>query len=91
MVQKRELRDELKEFAKEGNMKGICRRLVKAYDEKKLENKHVLFGLLQSVAANFHVKGNTGKRYQAPLQQFYESLMIMAGPQVAMFVAMNLE
>ena len=63
IVRKRELKEELKEFAKEGNMKAICKRLTKAYDEKKLENKHVLFGLLQSVAKNFHIKGNTGKRY----------------------------
>ena len=91
IVRKRELKEELKEFAKEDNMKAICKRLTKAYDEKKLENKHVLLGLLQSVAKNFHIKGNTGKRYPAPLRKFYESLLIMGGPKIAMFVALNLE
>ena len=83
IVRKRELKEELKEFAKEGNMKAICNRLTKAYDEKKLENKHLLFGLLQSVAKNFHIKGNTGMRYPAPLRKFYESLLIMGGPKIA--------
>ena len=91
IVRKRELKEELKEFAKEGNMKAICKRLTKAYDGKKLENKHVFFGLLQSVTKNFHIKGNTGKRYPAPLRKFYESLLIMGGSKIAMFVALNLE
>ncbi len=88
---KRELHEDIKEFAKEGNMRGICNRLVKAQVERKLENKYVLLGLMQSVSKNFHVKGNKGKRYEKSLKKFYESLMIMGGPRIAMFVSMNLE
>ena len=90
-VKVRDLKERLWEFAKEGDMRAICKGLVHAHEEGKLENKDVLLSLLSSTAKNFHVRGNKGKRYEAPLKNFFEVLMIYGGPRIASFVSVNLE
>ena len=39
-------------------MKAICKGLVDAYEEGKVENKDVVLVLLSSTAKNFHAIGN---------------------------------
>ena len=82
------LKDQLVEFARRGSIKAVSYQLQKAADMGMLEDKAVLKGLLEAVGRNLHVE-KKGKRYPAPLQTFFEVILMWGGPRLANFVAMN--
>ena len=90
-LRSRTLKDKLTEHSKRGDMRAICNKLVKAQSKGILSEKCVLLDTIESVANNFHVAGPSGKRYKSSCRKFYESLLIMGGPKLANFVAINLE
>ena len=68
-------------------MRAITYKLVKASNEGLLKDKSVLSALFQTVSNNLH---REGKRYSKSLHDFYEALLILCGPKLAIFVATNI-
>ena len=70
-------------------MKAVTYKLVNAANKGLLKDELVLKDLVCTVADNIHRKG-TGKRYSKSLHDFYEAILIIGGPKLATFVAMNI-
>ena len=70
-------------------MKAIAYQLQRAADEGKLESKHVLCSLLESISRNLNVEKH-GKRYTAPMQSFFEVILLWGGPWLANFVSLHI-
>ena len=86
----RDLKDKLREFSKRGDMKAVTNNLIKAQEKGLLNDHKVLFDTIESVARNFHVRGPKGNRYKSSTRHFFESLLILGGPRIANFVAINM-
>ncbi|XP_072023023.1 uncharacterized protein [Amphiura filiformis] len=85
----RTYKERVVEFSRRGSMKAICHQLQKADAEGKLKDKSVLNGLLEAIGRNLHVE-KKGKRYPAPLQTFFEVILMWGGPRLANFVSLNI-
>ena len=72
-------------------MKAITHNFIKAQDKGMFKDKTTLLETLESIAKNFHVKGPTGRRFQTSTKNFYEALLILGGPRIANFVAINMK
>ena len=83
------LRDKLREYSRRGSVKAVCFKLQKAADLGLLDDKTTLKAMLETVSRNLHVKTN-GKRYQPSFKLFLEVLLMLGGPRIATFVAINL-
>ena len=70
-------------------MQAVSYQLQKASDLGMLKDRSVLCGLLEAVGRNLHVK-KRGKRYPAPVQTFFEVILMWGGPQLANFIAINI-
>ena len=83
------LRDKLRESSRRGSVKAICFKLQRAADLGLLNDKTTLMAMLETVSRNLHVEKN-GKRYRPSFKLFLEVLLMLGGPKIATFVAINL-
>ena len=83
------LRDKLREYSRRGSVKAICFKLQRAADLGLLNDKTTLMAMLETVSRNLHVEKN-GKRYRPSFKLFLEVLLMLGGPRIATFVAINL-
>lgn len=81
------LRDQMKEFAKRGNVCAIAFNIVRAHKEGKLKEKAGLMNILNTISKNL-CKKKKGKRYSATTKDFYEVLLTMEGPRLCVHSAM---
>ena len=88
-IRNRTYKEKVEEYAKRGSMKAIAYQLQRAADDGKLESKHVLCSLLESISRNLNVEKH-GKRYTAPMQSFFEVILLWGGPWLANFVSLHI-
>ena len=89
-IRTRQLREKVGEQANRGNMKAIAHKLICAANNGSFDDKNVLLDTLKTVSRNLHTK-KRGRRYEESCRQFYEVLLILGGPSIAKFVALNLD
>ena len=90
-VRVRTLKESLKEYSRRGDLKAICYNLPKADQQGLLNDRTVFIDTIETVARNFQARSPRGRRYNASVQQFYEALLILGGPEVCNFVSLNLQ
>lgn len=82
------LRDKLREYSRRGSVKAICFKLQRAADLGLLNDKTTLMAMLETVLRNLHVEKN-GKQHHPSFKLFWKVLLMLGGPRVATFVAIN--
>ena len=83
------VKEKLEEYSKRGNMKSVCHLLSQADEKNLFKDKTVLKDYLNTIARNLHAS-RKGRRYMTSTKQFYQVLLMLGGPKVANFVALNM-
>lgn len=87
----RSLKAKVDEFVGEGELRGVCARLVRAYTDGEFADRGVLFDYITSSLKNVFSSSSNGHRFPTTVQHLYEIIYTLGGPRIQTFISLNME